>query len=91
MSSPSLTTAQTTTTNLQTEIQHRAAWKAGLIGGLNVAALILSARFILMASVLGAIGLTWLAIAAENPMRLGAVALYTVTVVLPLVWLAGRR
>lgn len=89
MSSPSLTTKPTTTT-LQTEIISRAAWKAGVIGGLNVAASILAVRLILMISVLGAIGLAVMALWIPDPVRLGALALYTVTVVLPLVWLGSH-
>ena len=62
-----------------------------MIGGLNVAAAILAVRSILLMSVLGSVGLTVMAVMAPDPIRLGAVALYTVTVVLPLVWLGSRR
>jgi hypothetical protein len=69
---------------------HDSVWRQGIIASLNVAALVLSARLILMIAVFGAIGLTWLALQTESPTRLAAVGLYTVTVILPLVWLSGR-
>ena len=66
------------------------AWKQGIIGSLNVAAAVLAARFVLLLSVIGAILLVWMALALHDPFRLIAVGIYTVTVVLPLVWLASR-
>jgi hypothetical protein len=83
-------TTATTPANQQAEFIHRAQWKAGVIGGLNVAALVLSVRLILMIAVLGAIGLAWMALSTHDLVRLVALALYSLTVVLPLVWLAGR-
>jgi hypothetical protein len=91
VSAPASTTTNLSSPTTVEELAHRAAWKAGIIGGLNVAALVLAARLILMIAVLGAIALTWLALETESPTRLGAVGLYTITVVLPLVWLGGRR
>ncbi|HEY2530288.1 MAG TPA: hypothetical protein VGJ20_20520 [Xanthobacteraceae bacterium] len=70
---------------------HRAAWKAGVLGALNVATVILAVRLTLLVSVGGAISLTWLALRDPDPYRLGALAVYAVLVVVPLVWLAGRR
>lgn len=73
------------------ELQARAAWRAGVIGSLNVAAQILAARLILLLATMGAFGLTWVAIQTAQPLQLGAVALYLAGVILPLVWLSGRR
>lgn len=66
------------------------AWRQGIIASLNVAALILSARLILMFAVFGAIALTWLALQKESPIHLAAIGLYAITTVCPLVWLASR-
>ena len=76
--------------DLRQEYIARTAWKQGVIGTLNLATAILAIRLILLLAVLGAIGLTWLALAQPEPLRLGAVGLYSASVVLPLVWLAGR-
>jgi hypothetical protein len=61
-----------------------------VIGALNVLAMVLAARMILAIAVLGAIGLAMVALKSESPIHLAALGLYTVTVILPLVWLAGR-
>lgn len=61
------------------------------MGALNFAAQILAVRMILLVATGGAIALAWLAASEHDPYRLGSVGVYTVTVVLPLVWLAGRR
>lgn len=92
------TTAQTTTSSisLQTttsnsdELIARAAWRQGVLGALAVAIRILAARSILLFAVLGAIGLAWLALSAADYVRLVALALYTVSVVCPLIWLASK-
>lgn len=88
------TTATSTTTpqnNLAQEYVHRSAWKAGLLGSLNLVIAVLAVRLILLVSVCGAIALAYLALAQPDPYRLGALAIYTVAVVLPLVWLSSRR
>lgn len=46
---------------------------------------------ILLLATMGAFGLTWVAIQTAQPLQLGAVALYLAGVILPLVWLSGRR
>lgn len=81
------TSPQQTTTN---ELVAGAAWRAGVLGSLTVAIRILSARAILLFSVLGAIGLACIALGNPDYIRLGVLALYTLTVTCPLVWLAGR-
>ena len=75
---------------LLAEIAARRAWKQGVLGAMNVAVWLLAVRMILLLAVVGAVILTWYALTAPDPFRLGAVALYTVTVVVPLVWLARR-
>jgi len=69
----------------------RAAWRAGVIGGINVLVAVLAVRLILLLAVAGAVALTWLAAEQENQYRIAALAIYTITVILPLVWLSGRR
>lgn len=69
----------------------RTAWKQGVIGSLNVAAMILGARFILLVATVGALGLSYLAVQQAAPLQLGAVGLYLAGVVLPLTWLASRH
>jgi hypothetical protein len=77
--------------NLQAEYVHRAAWKAGVLGAINVAVAVLAARLVVLVAVIGGIALTWLALAIPDPMRLGALGIYCVAVVIPCIWLAGRR
>lgn len=77
--------------DLHQELLSRAAWRQGVIGGLNVAVQILAARLILLLATCGAFALSWLAIQSAQPLQLGAVGLYLAGVILPLVWLAGRR
>ena len=88
---PTTQTPRALPPELQQELQARAAWRAGVIGSLNVAATILAVRLILLLATLGAFALAYLAIQAAQPMQLGAVALYLAGVVLPLTWLASRR
>lgn len=58
------------------------------MGAFNALALVIAARLILLVAVGGAIGLTYLALLNPDPYRLGALAIYTVAVVMPTVWLA---
>jgi hypothetical protein len=88
---PPSTPRTTSPPNLQQEYIHRAAWKAGLLGALNVATAILAARLVVLVAVIGGIALTWLALAVPDPVRLGALGIYCVAVVIPSVWLASRR
>ena len=88
--SPTPTSTSSPRTEQVQELLSRAAWRAGVLGALQVAVFILAARAILLISVCGAICLAYLAIAQAEPLRLGAVGLYTLGVVLPLVWLASR-
>ena len=81
----------TTPTDIQREFVHRAAWKAAMLGSLNLVTAILAVRLILLVSVSGAVALAYLALREPDPYRLGALGVYGVLVVLPMVWLAARR
>lgn len=72
------------------EYIHRAAWKAGVLGAINVLVLITAARVIVMVAVGGGIVLTSMALTNLDPWRLGALAIYAIAVVVPVVWLASR-
>lgn len=61
------------------------------MGAFNVLAIVLGVRLTLLVAVGGAIALTWLALVQPDLYRLGALAVYAAVVVVPLVWLAGRR
>jgi hypothetical protein len=86
-----MATTATTATPPNQEYIHRAAWKAAVLGTLNVLLLTISVRLTLLVSIGGAIYLSWLVLAQPDPYRLGALGVYSATVVLPLVWLAARR
>ena len=72
------------------ELVNRAAWRAGVIGAVNVVAKVLSARFVVLVAVLGGIGLTWTALEAPDPYRLAVLGVYALGVAVPTVWLASR-
>lgn len=69
----------------------RSAWQASVMASLNVAALILAVRFILLIAVIGAFALAWVGVSAPDPWRVAVLAGYAVIVVVPLIWLASRR
>ena len=73
------------------ELQHRAVWKAGAIGALNVFTAILSLRLVVLVSIVGGIGLTWLCLQSPDPYRIGALFIYCGFVQCPVVWLASRK
>lgn len=81
----------TPTTPQSNPLAQLVQWKAGVIGALNVMSAILAARMILLVAVCGAIILAYLALQAADAYRLGALAIYTVAVVVPLVWLTSRK
>ena len=66
-------------------------WRAGVMGALNVLLVILSVRLTLLASVVGAFWLAYLAVLTADPYKLGVLGLYGALIVGPLVWLASRR
>jgi hypothetical protein len=61
------------------------------MGAVNVLTAVLSMRLVVLTSILGGIGLTWLALQQPDPYRLGALGLYGLFVSVPSVWLASRR
>src|SRR5580704_9085084 len=73
------------------ELVNRAAWRAGVLGSINVLAIVLAVRLGLLVAIVGAICLTYIAIQAPDPLRLGALAIYCSFVLLPTTWLASRR
>lgn len=75
----------------QQEVMSRRAWRASVIGSLNVAAMILAARFILLLATCGAFVLAWMATREAQPLQLVAVGIYLLGVVFPLTWLSSRQ
>jgi hypothetical protein len=73
------------------EYVHRAQWKASVMATLNTLFIVLSVRLILLVSIIGAIIVVSRVVAAPDPWRLGALAIYTLVVVVPMVWLSSRR
>lgn len=76
------------------EYVHRNAWKAGVMGSLNVLFAVIAARFILLVAVAGALILAWPVAKAPDPIAIPALIMlgvYCLLVVIPMVWLASRR
>lgn len=82
------TTIRLQTTETPPEAMTRAAWRAAVMGSLNVIVAVLAVRLILLVGVVGGIGLTWLCLQQPDAYRLVALAIYSVAVVIPVVWLA---
>jgi hypothetical protein len=61
-----------------------------VLGALQVAVRILSARAILLMAMLGAIGLAIMALTEGDYLRLAVLGTYLVGCLLPLVWLSSR-
>lgn len=61
------------------------------MGALNLLAVVLAVRLILLIAVVGAIYLTVVAIGAPDPYRLAALGIYCLVVVGPTVWLSSRK
>lgn len=75
--------------NLALEYTHRAAWKAGVLGALNVLTMVLAARMMVLVAVAGAIALTWLTMGNPDPYRLIGLGIYCLLAVVPCVVLAA--
>ena len=75
---------------LAQELMARRAWRASVIGSLNVVVAVLAVRLILLLATCGAFILAWVATRDAQPLQLGAVGIYLVGVVLPLTWLTRR-
>lgn len=61
------------------------------MGAINVLINVVAVRIIVLVAVCGGIALTIIALGTPDPWRLGALAIYSVAVVIPVVWLASRR
>jgi hypothetical protein len=68
---------------------HRAAWRAGVLGSINVLTRVLAARLIVLVAVAGGIWLTWVALGNPTIDREIILAIYTAAVVIPAVALAA--
>jgi len=69
-----------------------AAYKAGVLGAVSFLSVVLAIRFILLVAVSGAIALSLLAMNLPRDLFSWVPpAIYTVTVVCPLIWLSSRR
>ena len=64
------------------------------MGALNLLAVVLAVRLVLLVAVLGALWLAKLALDVPAPVQIPALVMlgvYCVTVVLPMVWLSSRK
>jgi hypothetical protein len=89
-----ISTPKAPTVSRETEYVHRAAWKAGVMGALNLLAVVLAVRLVLLVAVVGALWLAKIALDVPQPVQQAALimlAVYCVTVVLPMVWLSSRK
>jgi hypothetical protein len=76
------------------EYQHRAAWKAGVLGSLNLLAVVLAVRLVLLVAVIGALYLAKVALDVPAALQIPALVMlgvYCATVVIPMVWLSSRK
>jgi hypothetical protein len=76
------------------EYIHRSAWKAGVMGALNVVAVVLAVRLVLLVAVIGALYLAKIALDAPATVQTPALIMlgtYCASVVIPLVWLSSRK
>jgi hypothetical protein len=76
------------------EYVHRAAWKAGVLGAVNLLAVVLAVRLVLLVAVIGALWLAKLALDVPVAMQMPALVMlgvYCATVVIPMVWLSSRK
>jgi hypothetical protein len=64
------------------------AWKAGVLGAINVLAMVLAGRGLVLVAIAGAIFLTYLTLGNPDVYRLSALGIYCVAVVIPCVALA---
>ena len=61
------------------------------MGALNLLAVVLAIRLILLVAIVGAIALSVIAINAPDPYRLAALGIYCAVIVVPMVWLSSRK
>jgi hypothetical protein len=62
-----------------------------VLGALNLLIVVTATRIMVLVAVVGAIVLTSVALDGPDPWRLVALAIYTIAVVIPVVWLSSRR
>jgi uncharacterized membrane protein YhaH (DUF805 family) len=67
------------------------AWKAAVLGTLNVLVVVTAIRLITLTAVIGGIVLTAIALNSPDPWRVGVLAIYAIAVVVPVIWMASRR
>jgi hypothetical protein len=70
--------------------QRDIAWRAGFMGAMSAVALVVAVRMILLVAIAGAIGLAVI-FRDGSPYHLGLLAIYTGAVVVPMIWLSGRK
>lgn len=75
---------------MATESTERRVWRAGFIGAMNAVGMVLGARLVVLVSVCGAIGLTYIALQNPNQYQLIALGIYVAGAIPATVWLAGR-
>lgn len=73
----------------QQEYIHRAAWKAGMLGAVNVMAKVLAARLIVLVAIVGGIMLALPALSNPDWVRMAILGVYCLGVVFPAVALAA--
>jgi hypothetical protein len=87
-------TTQPKTVSRETEFMTRAAWRNGVMGALNLLAVVLAVRLVLLVAVIGALWLAKLALDVPVAMQMPALVMlgvYCATVVIPMVWLSSRK
>lgn len=62
-----------------------------MLGAINVLVLVTAIRIIVLVAVSGGIALSIIALGTPDPWRVGVLAIYSIAVVMPVVWLASRR
>jgi|SRR5262245_47722040 len=77
------------TTSPSTSIGPDRAWRAGVLGAINVLTMVLAGRLLVALAVAGSIFLTWLTLGNPDPYRLAALGIYCLLAVVPCVWLAS--
>ena len=90
------TTTATTPPNaaISRETVSRVAWQRGVMGALNLLAVVLAIRLVLLVAVIGALWLAKLALDVPAPLQIPALVMlgvYCATVVIPMVWLSSRK
>ena len=61
------------------------------MGAMEVLWTVIALRTVLLVAVSGGIFLTWLALQQPDPYRLGALAIYSISTIMPCVWMATKK